>query len=132
VYPLADPPVLPGALSDETDPVLCLDLVVNAPSPDRLRRLADASTALLSAEVADDGPIAVTLQPVVETIKLLDGDGFVTETIARDSLRQVHYPVLCPSRMLATILGDLGPSATPETLIASLRAASSRMVDLGL
>lgn len=86
---------------------------------------------MMSVDVADglsrpavDGCL-VRLEPVVETIKVLDADRFVTATLPREYLRRADFPLTCARTLLRA--ASMDPSvSTPEHLLdAVLRRASS-------
>lgn len=76
--------------------------------------------SLAHAVVQEQDTLIADLQPVVETIKLADADGFVHTTISRDELLQAHFPAICRRELLAELAGQLASSDLPADLLQRL------------
>lgn len=82
-----------AAVPGETEFVVIHDGVRPFASPALVRRVADASR---------EGPVVPVL-PVVDTVKRVDGEGRVTETLDRSTLRRVQTPQGFPASVLRRV-----------------------------
>lgn len=82
-----------AAVPGETEVVVVHDGVRPFASEALVRRVADA---------AREGPVVPVL-PVVDTVKRVDGEGRVTETLDRSTLRRVQTPQGFPASVLRRV-----------------------------
>lgn len=82
-----------AALPEDTDVVLVHDGVRPFATPGLIRRVADAAR----------GGAHVPVLPVVDTVKRVDGEGRVVETLDRSTLRRVQTPQGFPVPVLRRV-----------------------------
>ncbi|MFW6193582.1 MAG: IspD/TarI family cytidylyltransferase, partial [Gemmatimonadota bacterium] len=103
-----------AAVPGETDVVLVHDGVRPFASSALVRRVADA---------ARKGPVVPVL-PVVDTVKRVDGEGRVMETLDRSTLRRVQTPQGFPTSVLRRVHAGAEASKAVATDDAALCEAS--------
>jgi 2-C-methyl-D-erythritol 4-phosphate cytidylyltransferase len=110
-----------AAVPGETEVVVVHDGVRPFASAALIRRVADA---------AGEGPVVPVL-PVVDTVKRVDGEGRVTETLDRSSLRRVQTPQGFPASVLRRVHAraeDLKGVATDDAALCEAAAVTVRTV----
>jgi len=82
----------------------------------------------VAAAVLDGGRGVVPVLPIADTIKRVDPDGGVIETVDRDALAAAQTPQGFPAGVLVTAYRELGDAASTHTDDASLVAAAGHPV----
>lgn len=115
VAPLADTrvTVLPG----EQDRATSLRVALRAarPAPDDVVLVHEAARAFTRPETVravvdalrDGAPAAIPVEPVTDTIKVVDASGWIVGTRDRDHLRGMQAPQGFLGSVLSDVLGDL-------------------------
>lgn len=110
-----------AAVPGETDVVLVHDGVRPLASAALIRRVADA---------AREGPVVPVL-PVVDTVKRVDGEGRVMETLDRSTLRRIQTPQGFPASVLRRVHAEaeaLKEVATDDAALCEAAGVTVRTV----
>jgi len=98
---------------------------------DAARPLVSADVVRSCIDLASSGVGAVAGCPVVDTMKTVDGEDFVTETPDRSTLWHAHTPQVFPAEMLRAAYSAATDHATDDAALVEVHGGRIRMVDDG-
>lgn len=98
---------------------------------DAARPLTEARTVTACIDVAAGGEGAVAGCPAVDTIKVVDAEGYVISTPERSRLWQAHTPQAFPAEVLRRAYEEDLEDATDDAFLVERLGIPVRMVDAG-